>query len=90
VCILKGLGPTFTFSSLISHSGTVVHVGQAFFNESWNDEVFNTSPYTSNTNERTLNSDDSILNSALQNGYSAYTAYVRFMVIWSEINQVSV
>lgn len=46
-----------------------------FFNESWNDEVFNTSPYTDNTHTRTLNSADSILNSAFQNGYSAYARY---------------
>jgi len=62
-----------TNGTLISHSGSLVHTGQAFFNESWNDAVFNTSPYTSNTNERTLNSDDSIMSTAFQNGYNAYT-----------------
>jgi hypothetical protein len=50
-----------------------VHVGQTFLNESWNDEVFNTSPYTLNQNQRTTNSDDSILPSAFENGFNAYT-----------------
>ena len=59
-------------STLVSHSGSLVHVGQAFLNESWNDEVFNTSPYTSNKNQRTTNAQDSILPSAFQNGFNAY------------------
>jgi hypothetical protein len=60
--------------TLISHSGALVHIGQAFFNESWNDAVFKTSPYSSNTNQRTLNSADSILAGAFENGYNAYAS----------------
>ncbi|KAF9793388.1 Intradiol ring-cleavage dioxygenase [Thelephora terrestris] len=60
--------------TLVSHSGSLVHIGQMFFNESWNDEVFATSPYTEDKNDRTLNSQDSILSSAFQSGYNAYTS----------------
>jgi len=60
--------------TLVSHSGSLVHIGQTYFNESWNDEVFSTSPYTEDKNTRTLNSEDSILSSAFQNGYNAYTS----------------
>jgi len=59
--------------TLVSHAGTVVHIGQAFFPENWNDQVYRTAPYPSNTNRRTLNSQDQFLGEASANGYSAYT-----------------
>lgn len=64
---------TLHFSTLVSHAGNLLHIGQTFFNESWNDEVFNTSPYTSDTYQRTLNSEDTIIGTSMQDGYSAYT-----------------
>ncbi|CAA7257447.1 unnamed protein product [Cyclocybe aegerita] len=51
-------------STIISASGTLTHIGQFFFDESWNDKVYTTSPYTLNTQRRTLNSQDGILRSA--------------------------
>ena len=63
----------FTFSTLVSHSGSVLHIGQAFFPENWNDQVYKASPYPSNTNQRTLNNQDNILSQAFRSGYSAYT-----------------
>jgi len=59
--------------TLVSHSGTLVHVGQTFFPESWNDHVFETSPYSLNTNKRTLNSEDGSLPQASAGGYNAFT-----------------
>ena len=81
----SGQGLIIGLSTLVSHSGTLVHVGQTFFNESWNDEVFKTSPYSSNKHNRTLNSEDTILGSAFQNGYNAYTRYVWFLMAGSGV-----
>ncbi|KAF9052381.1 aromatic compound dioxygenase [Hymenopellis radicata] len=58
--------------TLISHGGSVLHIGQFFFDESWNDDVFATEPYTSNTQTRTLNSADGILNEANSDGNNAF------------------
>jgi len=62
-------------STLVSHSGSLLHIGQTFFNDTWNDDVYNTSPYTSNKNDRMSNDQDSILSTATQNGYNAYTRW---------------
>ena len=58
-------------STLASHTGSLIHIGQLFANESWNDAVYNTSPYTTDTNERTYNADDSIYATANTAGYNA-------------------
>ena len=63
-------------SSLVSHSGTLMHTGQVFFQENWNDQVFRTSPYSLNTNPRTLNSQDQFLGDASRNGYSPFARCV--------------
>jgi len=59
--------------TLVSHSGTLVHIGQTFFEENWSDEVYGTSPYSSNTHRRTPNVEDIRFDTAFQNGYNAYT-----------------
>ena len=46
----SGPGLILCFSTLIFHAGTLVHIGQTFFSETWNDEVYKTSPCTSSTN----------------------------------------
>jgi len=61
----------YCFSTLVSHSGTIVHIGQAFFPEDWNDQVFKTPPYTSNINQRTPNSLDTIFTQDVMSGYNA-------------------
>ncbi|EEB97306.1 hypothetical protein MPER_03408, partial [Moniliophthora perniciosa FA553] len=59
--------------TLSSHSGTLLHIGQFFFNESWNDQVYALSPYTENTgNTRTLNDADTILETENADGNNAY------------------
>lgn len=58
--------------TLVSHAGAVAHVGQFFFPEGWNDRVFARAPYTANTNRRTLNKDDWILEEAGAGGNNAY------------------
>ncbi|EAU89986.1 hypothetical protein CC1G_05902 [Coprinopsis cinerea okayama7 len=50
--------------TFVSGSGSVNHIGQFFFDESWNDQVFRTHPYTTNTVPRTLNSRDWIMQQA--------------------------
>jgi protocatechuate 3,4-dioxygenase beta subunit len=58
--------------TLISHAGTNIHVGQLFFEEQWNDEVFATDIYSANTQTRTLNSEDSILTDQSADGNNAF------------------
>lgn len=48
-----------------------MHIGETFFPDNWGDEVYQTGPYTLNTNDRTLNSDD--LSVVQQNEYRATT-----------------
>lgn len=62
--------------TLISHAGTVAHVGQFFFDESWNDKVFALPPYTYNTNNRTLNAQDGIFSEENADGNDAIIEYV--------------
>ena len=51
--------------SLISSSGTLMHVGQIFYEEDLLTQVLATSAYTNTTETRTLNADDTILSSAV-------------------------
>ncbi|KAL1742386.1 Intradiol ring-cleavage dioxygenase, partial [Schizophyllum fasciatum] len=60
--------------TLVSHAGSLAHVGQFFMDEEWNDQIFALEPYTSNTNNRTLNSEDSILTEQNSNGYNGFLA----------------
>ncbi|KAJ4467746.1 Intradiol ring-cleavage dioxygenase [Lentinula edodes] len=58
--------------TFVSTSGNLLHVGQFFFEERWNDEVYATSPYTENTNKRTYNDQDGQMNDSEDpNGNSA-------------------
>ncbi|GAA5878415.1 hypothetical protein JCM8547_003593 [Rhodosporidiobolus lusitaniae] len=54
--------------TIISSAGTVEHIGQLFFSESWNSLVFNTSTYLDTAQTRTYNDDDSILQQDLSAG----------------------
>ena len=63
-------------STLISHAGSLLHIGQFFFDEAWNDKVYAISPYTDDTNDRTLNVDDSILAEENADGNNAYIEFV--------------
>ncbi|KAJ3477325.1 hypothetical protein NLI96_g10550 [Meripilus lineatus] len=58
--------------TLISHAGSLLHIGQFFFDESWNDQVYSVFPYTTDTNNRTLNVDDSILAEENADGNNAF------------------
>ena len=60
------------FRTLVSHSGTLVHVGQFFMDDDWNDQVFALNPYTENTNNRTYNEDDSIFAEENADGNNAF------------------
>ena len=53
----------------MSSSGTLTHVGQFFFDEAWNDEVFAVSPYNGTSQQRVLNSQDGILVQAGDAGF---------------------
>ncbi|CAA7268551.1 unnamed protein product [Cyclocybe aegerita] len=55
--------------TIISSSGTTTHIGQFFFDESWNDQVYATHPYNTNTQGRTLNSQDWFIGSAEGQGF---------------------
>ncbi|KAF6752792.1 Intradiol ring-cleavage dioxygenase, partial [Ephemerocybe angulata] len=55
--------------TLVSDAGSVNHIGQFFFEESWNDKIFAEEPYKSNTQVRTLNSQDGILQGAGPNAF---------------------
>ncbi|KAF9269450.1 aromatic compound dioxygenase [Marasmius fiardii PR-910] len=59
--------------TLVSQSGNLLHIGQLFFEEEWNDKVYATSPYTENTgNSRTYNDEDSILAEENADGNNAF------------------
>ncbi|KAG6844759.1 hypothetical protein H0H87_003982 [Tephrocybe sp. NHM501043] len=58
--------------TLVSHAGSLVHIGQFFFDEAWNDQVFDKAPYNTNHQTRTLNSQDGILTQANSGGNNAY------------------
>ncbi|KAK0473653.1 aromatic compound dioxygenase [Armillaria luteobubalina] len=47
--------------TLVSHAGSLVHIGQFFFDEDWNDQVYDIDPYTTTAQSRTYNEQDSIL-----------------------------
>ncbi|THH00662.1 hypothetical protein EW145_g7045 [Phellinidium pouzarii] len=57
--------------SIISHAGSIAHIGQLFFDEPWNDRVLSTQPYTDNTARRTLNTQDHDFARASIDGSSA-------------------
>ncbi|KAG5637239.1 hypothetical protein H0H81_005284 [Sphagnurus paluster] len=58
--------------TLISQSGSLVHVGQFFFEETWNDKIYETLPYTTNKQPRTLNTEDELIEGANGGGYNAF------------------
>ncbi|PVF99644.1 aromatic compound dioxygenase [Serendipita vermifera] len=55
-----------------SRSGSLVHVGQMFFEDTFSDKIMAISPYKDTTMNRTYNTQDSILAQENSNGYSAY------------------
>lgn len=57
--------------TLVSHSGSLKHVGQMFFKESWNDKVLANPPYSENKARRTLNKQDHDFSRATIDGSSA-------------------
>lgn len=57
--------------TFISHSGSVKHIGQLFFDEEWNDAVLKTAAYSDNKGHRTLNKDDHDFSRATIDGSSA-------------------
>ncbi|KAK0184816.1 aromatic compound dioxygenase [Armillaria mellea] len=58
--------------TLVSHAGSLVHIGQFFFDEDWNDQIYAIDPYTTTTQSRTYNEEDSILQEENSDGNSAY------------------
>ena len=65
--------------TLVSHAGTVKHIGQLFFDEAWNDKVLGTEAYLANTGHRTLNADDHDFQRASIDGSSAVIQYVAYI-----------
>lgn len=63
-------------SQLVSSAGSLVHIGQFFFDEAWNTRVYATTPYTTNNQQRTLNSQDGILQQQAGGGNNAYVKLV--------------
>lgn len=55
--------------TFVSDSGALTHIGQFFFDDAISDSVYATAPYTSNTNSRTRNSEDNILQGAGTNAF---------------------
>ncbi|GAA5894783.1 intradiol ring-cleavage dioxygenase [Sporobolomyces salmoneus] len=58
--------------TIVAGSGTVVHEGQLFFDESENTKVLATDAYQNTTQQRTVNDDDTILQSILGSGFSPF------------------
>lgn len=59
-------------STIVSGSGTVLHEGQLFFNETENTRVLASDAYLNTTQERLVNDDDSILQSIIGSGFSPF------------------
>ncbi|KAH6916516.1 Intradiol ring-cleavage dioxygenase [Coprinopsis sp. MPI-PUGE-AT-0042] len=59
-----GAWQTRSNGTFVSGTGTLNHIGQFFFDESWNDRVFASYPYNTNTVPRTLNNRDFIMQQA--------------------------
>lgn len=60
------------YSTIVSGSGTVLHEGQLFFNETENARVLASDAYLNTTQQRTVNNDDSILQSIIGSGFSPF------------------
>ncbi|KAK7451806.1 hypothetical protein VKT23_012485 [Stygiomarasmius scandens] len=71
--------------TVISHSGSVVHVGQIYFEESWNDKVYALSPYNINKNDRIRNDNDWILQDQLKIQPEGYSAFVELELVGEKI-----
>ncbi|KAG5636997.1 hypothetical protein H0H81_006141 [Sphagnurus paluster] len=69
--------------TLVSHAGSVVHIGQFFFEESWNDKVYETLPYTSNKQGRTLNTEDIFIS----NSTIGYKAFIDLQMLGHDIRE---
>lgn len=61
-----------TNGTYTSRSGSLVHIGQMFFDETLANQVVATSPYSDTTMTRSYNADDSILAQENSAGYSAF------------------
>ncbi|CCO34095.1 hypothetical protein BN14_08187 [Rhizoctonia solani AG-1 IB] len=60
-----------TNGSIISHAGSLHHIGQLFFEETLNDKIVTQGVYANTTQIRTYNVEDSILDSENADGYNA-------------------
>ncbi|PVF99176.1 aromatic compound dioxygenase [Serendipita vermifera] len=58
--------------TVISSSGGLRHIGQIFFDETWNNQVLAQTAYQNSGQSRTTNAQDSILAQANTQGYSAF------------------
>ncbi|KAK7451807.1 hypothetical protein VKT23_012486 [Stygiomarasmius scandens] len=71
--------------TVISHSGNVVHVGQIYFEESWNDKVYAIFPYNASKNDRILNDDDWVLQDQLKIQPEGYSAFVELELVGEQV-----
>ncbi|EEB96438.1 hypothetical protein MPER_04430, partial [Moniliophthora perniciosa FA553] len=53
---------------------SLAHIGQLYLDDAFSDQVLALEPYTSNTNYRTLNEDDGILQDQLEDDNNAFVA----------------
>ncbi|KAF8760387.1 protocatechuate 3-aspergillus oryzae [Rhizoctonia solani] len=60
-----------TNGSIISHAGSLHHIGQLFFEETLNERIVTQGVYANTTQIRTYNAEDSILDSENADGYNA-------------------
>ncbi|KAG8734737.1 hypothetical protein FRC11_003714, partial [Ceratobasidium sp. 423] len=60
--------------TIVSHSGSLRHIGQLFFQETLNDQVLALSPYTSTNQRRTLNAQDGIYAQQNSRGFNGVVA----------------
>ncbi|KAH8915285.1 aromatic compound dioxygenase [Atractiella rhizophila] len=60
--------------TISSHAGTLLHIGQLFFDDAVNDQVFALSPYNTSQQSRTRNDEDGILSQQNSDGYSGFVS----------------
>ena len=63
-----------TNGSIISHAGSLHHMGQLFFEDTLNEKILTQGVYANTTQSRTYNTEDNILDSENADGYNAFAS----------------
>ncbi|THU80275.1 aromatic compound dioxygenase [Dendrothele bispora CBS 962.96] len=71
--------------TIISHAGSVVHTGQIYFEESWNDRVYSMELYNNSKNTRIRNVDDFLFKEQLEIAPEGYNPFLELELLGERI-----